>query len=145
MQPHISVSPIAIVVSVVACFLLGGIWFGAIFGKVWRKAMGFGDARATGAEFARAAIMQIIGLALMAFFLSHEIGLRRPSSWGAGADAAPVAYAFPTAIVLWLGFVVPILLNSVGYERKSWTVFILNAVYQFLSLLLMALILSFWH
>jgi hypothetical protein len=146
MQPHISVSAIAIVVSVVASFLLGGIWYGALFGKVWRKAMGFaGDARPSGADFARGAVINIVGLALMAFFLSREIGIRRPSSWGVGADAAPTEYAFLTALALWLGFVIPILLNGVGYERKGWTVFILGAAYQLLSLVVMALILSFWH
>jgi hypothetical protein len=146
MRPNIHLNGLAIVVSVVACFLLGGLWYGAIFGKAWRNAMGFtGDAKPSGAEFARGALINIIGLFLMSFVMSHQVLVWRPSVWNVGTDAAPHYYSFFAGLFLWAGFVVPMLLNGVGYERRSWKAFFITAGYHLVSLQLMAMILSYWR
>jgi hypothetical protein len=39
----------------------------------------------------------------------------------------------------------PTLLNGVAFERKPWKVFFINAVFQFISLQAMGMILSYWR
>jgi hypothetical protein len=145
MHPDIHLHAGAILASVVASFALGGIWYGPLFGNTWAKAMGFGDAKPTGAEIAKGSVINIIGTLLMAFVLAHDVAVWRPSTWNAGQDQAPAVYGFFAGLFIWLGFVVPILLNGVAFERKSWKVFAIGASYQFLSLQLMGMILSFWR
>ena len=87
----------------------------------------------------------MVGTLLTAFVMAHEVQVWRPSSWNAGLDASPAVYGFFAAFFVWLGFIVPVLLNGVAYERKSWKVFAIHAAYQLLSLLAMSMILSFWR
>ena len=145
MQPTIQVNWPAILVAVVASFAIGSLWYGPLFGKTWAKAMGFAGMEPSGGEIARAMGLNILGTFLMAYVLAHEVVVWRPSTWNAGADAAPAVYGFFAAFFVWLGFIVPILLNGVAFERKSWKVFGIGAGYQALSLVAMAMILSFWR
>lgn len=145
MQPDIHLNAAAIAASVVASFAIGGVWYGPLFGKTWANAMGFGDMKPTGAEIAKGSIINIIGTILIAFVLAHDVTVWRPSSWNLGPDAAPHVYGFFAGFFIWLGFVVPILLNGVAFERKSWKVFAIGATYQFISLQTMAMILAFWR
>ena len=145
MQPVIVVNPTAIVVSVVVSFVIGAIWYGPLFGKTWAQAMGM-SAQPSGAEIARGSLFNIIGLFLMAYVLAHGVAVWRPSTWGvAGADQEAWVYGFYGGFFVWLGYVMPILLNSVAFERKSWTAFGIQLGYQFISLQAMGMILSHWR
>jgi hypothetical protein len=42
-----------------------------------------------------------------------------------------------TSAVLWLGFMVPLLVDSVLWERRPWKLFLLNAGYRLVSIILM--------
>jgi len=144
MQPMIVVNPTAFVVSVVVSFVIGAIWYGPVFGKSWASAMGMA-AQPSGAEIARGSLFNIIGLFLMAYVLAHGVAVWRPSTWGAGADEPAYVYGFFGAFFVWLGYVMPILLNSVAFERKNWTAFGIQLGYQFVSLQSMGMILSHWR
>jgi hypothetical protein len=56
--------------------------------------------------------------------------------------------AFPNAlsasIFTWIGFYLPRHLGSTVWERKSWTLFAINAGYDLISLFVVALILTYW-
>lgn len=146
MPPNLSLHPLAIVVSVVASFALGGIWYGPLFGKVWARAMGFPeDQKPTGAEIAKGSVINILGTAMMAFVLAHDVAIWHPSTWNLPGDQHAAIYGFNAGFFVWIGFVVPILLNGVAFERKSWKVFAIGASYQFLSLQAMGMILAFWR
>lgn len=146
MQPNIHLNWLAIAVAVIASFLVGGLWYGPLFGKPWRKEMGVPpDARGTGAEMARSLGLNVFGTFLTAFVLAHDVLGWRPSAWNAGADASPATYGFFAAFFAWLGFVVPVLLNGVSFERKSWKLFGINASYQLVSLVIIGMIISYWR
>ncbi len=145
MQPMIVVNPTAIVVSVVVSFVIGAIWYGPLFGKTWAQSMGMA-AQPSGAEIARGSLFNIIGLFLMAYVLAHSVAVWRPSTWGvSAADQEAWVYGFYGGFFVWLGYIMPMLLNSVAYERKSWTTFGINLGYQFISLQAMGMILSHWR
>jgi hypothetical protein len=146
MQPQIHLNWLAVVTSVVASFAIGSLWYGPLFGKIWARAMGFGeDMKPTGAEIARGSLINLVGTFLMAYVLAHDVSVWRPSTWNAGADRAAHVYGFFAGLFVWLGFVVPILLNGIAFERRSWKVFAIGAGFQFLSLQAMGLILSLWR
>lgn len=146
MHPEIHVHWPAVLVGVVASWLVGGVWYGPLFGASWAREMGYAaDFKPAKSEMMRAMGLNIFGTFLMAFVLAHDVAVWRPSTWGVGADAAPATYGFFAGFFLWLGFIVPILLNGVAFERKSWKAFGINAGYQFLSLQIMGMILAFWR
>jgi hypothetical protein len=147
MQPNIQLNWLAIIVSVVASFAMGSVWYGALFRKAWARAMEFpDDKRPAGSEIAKGSAINVVGTLLTAFVLAHEVLVWRPSAWNVGSpDASPAVYGFFAAFFVWLGFIVPVLLNGVAFERKSWKVFAINAGFQFISLLAMGMILSFWR
>lgn len=145
MHPEIPINWLAILAAVVASFVIGSLWYGPLFGKVWQKAVGFGeDFKPSGKEIARGSLMSIAGALLMAYVLTHSVHVWRPSIWNYGEDFAPHHYGFFAGLFTWIGFIVPTLLNGVAYERKSWKLFGINAGYQFVMLQAMAMILAFW-
>jgi Protein of unknown function (DUF1761) len=144
LQPNIHLNWLAILVAVVASFAIGGLWYGPLFGKTWAKAIGL-DGKPSGAEIAKGSVINLVGLFLMAFVLAHDVQVWRPSSWGLQPDGPPHVYGFFAGLFIWLGFIVPILLNGPAFERKSWKVFGISAVYQLISLQVMAQLLSFWR
>jgi len=146
MQPQIHLNWIAIVVAVAVSFLFGGLWYGPLFGRAWKKEMGVPpDAKPTGAEMGKSLGLNVLGTFLTAFVLAHDVLGWRPSAWNAGPDAAPAVYGFFAGFFAWLGFMVPVLLNGVSFERKSWRLFFINAAHQFLSLQIIGMILTFWR
>jgi hypothetical protein len=108
--------------------------------------MGFGEgAKPSGVEIARGSLLNLVGTLLMAYVLAHDVSVWRPSTWNVGSDRASWTYGFYAGLFVWLGFVVPVLLNGIAFERKSFKVFAIGAGYQFLSLQAMAMILAFWR
>ena len=146
MHPLIHLNWLAIIVAIIASFLLGGLWYGPLFGKAWRKEMGVPEGvKPSGAEMTKPIVLNIIGTFLTAFVLAHEVQVWRASSWNAGTDASAAVYGFFGGFFPWLGFQVPVLLNAVAFERKSWKLFFINAAYLFISLQLIGMILSHWR
>ncbi|MDQ2870251.1 MAG: DUF1761 domain-containing protein [Acidobacteriota bacterium] len=146
MQPIIHLNWLAILVAVVASFIVGGLWYGPLFGKPWKKEMGVpDDAKPSGAEMGKALGLNVLGTLLTAYVLAHEVQGWRPSSWNAGPDAPAATYGFFAAFFAWLGFVVPVLLNGVAFERKSWKLFGINASFQLVSLVIIGMILTYWR
>ncbi|HZV00630.1 MAG TPA: DUF1761 domain-containing protein [Planctomycetota bacterium] len=147
MQPHFTINWLAVGASVLASFALGNVWYGAIFRNAWCRAMGLGQGnKPSGAEIAKGSVLNVFATFLMAFVLLHSANVWRPSVWVPGqTDDAPYVYGFFAGFFTWLGFVMPTLLNGVAFERKPWKVFFINAVFQFISLQAMGMILSCWR
>ncbi len=74
MQPHLHLNGFAILVSAVVSFALGSVWDGVLFVKPWQRAMGFdADRKPSGAEIAKGSLLNVVGTALMAFVLAHDV------------------------------------------------------------------------
>jgi len=146
MEPQISVNYLAIGGCVVANFILGWIWYGPLFGKPWAKEMGFPvDFKPAPGQLIKSMIFSIIGAFLISYCLTHSQQVWRPSVWGVGPDGPNFGYGFMSGFFTWLGFFVPLLLNSLAWEGKSWKLFGINAAYHFISLQMLAMILAHWR
>lgn len=133
----------AILVTVVANFILGFLWYTPLFGKIWAREMGFdAGGNATAGQLAKGLIMMVIGNFLLAFVFAHNIG-----AWTfvPGMDQMPASgKILNAAIFTWLGFYVPSDLTTVAWEKRSWKLFFINTGYHLALLLVAATILTLW-
>ena len=138
MEMH--VNWMAILVAVVANFVLGFIWYTPLFGKAWAKENGFDTSvKPASGELAKGMIFMVIGNFLMAYVFAHSI-----MAWsyvpGAG-EMSVTSNVLSSAIFTWLGFYVPVDLGAVAWERKSWKLFAINTGYHLTMLVVAAVIL----
>src|SRR5262249_54157626 len=135
---------LAIAASAVASFVIGGLWYGPLFGKAWKKAQGIPeDAKPTG--MGKALGLNFAGIFLMAYVMAHSVAVWHASAWGIGAGKAPYVYGLFGGLFNWVGCIVPMVRNSVAFEGKNWKVFGINAAYQLISLQAIGMILAYWR
>ncbi len=134
---------VAVIVATVVNFILGFIWYTPLFGKTWGKEMGFDTTvRPTGGQMAKGLIITAIGNFLMVYVFAHNI-----EAWmfvPEMKDASASAAILPAAIFTWLGFFLPVDINAVAWEKKSWKLFFINTGYHLLTLLVAATIVTLW-
>ncbi len=143
---NFQINYLAIAISVVATFVFGFIWYTPLFGKVWGKEMGFKmDEPPATSVMIKGLVLNIIGNFFMAFVFAHNIAAWYPETWGItpAEPSSPGAYAIMAALFTWLGFYLPVDLNLVAWEGRSWKLFFINTGYHFLSLLIAAVILNY--
>lgn len=143
MEPIIHINFLAIAIAVVANFFLGFLWYTPLFGNAWAKEMGMSrDQPPPKGVFARGLIMNVIGNFFLAFVFAHNIAVWMPETWGQPSDGgSAAAYALTASAFTWIGFYLPVDLNTVAWEGRSWKFFFINTSYHFLSLVLVAMIL----
>lgn len=141
----VPVNYLAIIVSAVAAMVLGFLWFGPLFGKEWIRLMGIPDEKvaemkAKGMKsMASTYAFQAAGALLMAFVLAHALIFASTYLKAEGISAGLQAGFWN-----WLGFVAPVTLGSVLWEGKPWKLWVLNAGYYLVTLLVMGVILALW-
>lgn len=143
-MPNIHINIVAVIIAVVANFVLGFLWYTPLFGKAWGKELGFKmDQKPPTSLLIRGMVMNLIGNFLMAWVFSSNIQVWNPETWGQGpSPLSPMMNAILAAVFTWLGFFVPVDLNTVAWEMRSWKLFFINTGYHFLSLLVAAIILT---
>lgn len=131
----------AIILAVVATFILGFLWYTPLFGKAWAKEMNIDITRKpTGGEMAKGMIFMVLGNFFMAYALAHN-----NAAWTfvpGSKEMSAGATIFTSSFFTWLGFFLPVDLSRVAWEKASWKLFAINTVYHFLALLVTATILT---
>ena len=140
---ELKVNIIAVLVAVVVNFFLGFIWYTPLFGKAWGKEMGYDlSVKPDKSVMMKGLIFMIIGNFLFAWVLAHNI-----AAWAfvpGAKEMNPLSSGVMAAVFTWLGFYFPGELGATVWEKHSWKLFWINSGYQFLSLLVVALILTHW-
>ncbi|HOO10546.1 MAG TPA: DUF1761 domain-containing protein, partial [Cyclobacteriaceae bacterium] len=123
---ELPINYLAILVAVVANFILGFLWYTPLFGKAWAKEMGFDTTvKPSGGEMAKGMVFMVVGNFLMAYVFAHNM-----VAWSfvPGMDQMPkVGSVMNSAIFTWLGFYLPMLVQfsnamaSVDVNNKSET------------------------
>jgi len=124
----------AVLVAALSTFLIGGLWYSpAVFGKAWMK-----ENRFTEEEMKNANMVKIFGLAFLlaliaainlAMFMGPENKPEMGALWGFLAGFGWVATFIGTHYL---------------FERKSFTLFLINAGYSIVALTVMGVILAAW-
>ncbi|MCX6154947.1 MAG: DUF1761 domain-containing protein [Candidatus Kapabacteria bacterium] len=134
----------AVLVSVVANYIIGAIWYMPLFGKIWGREMGYDPNMKPDKKLMyKGMIYMIIGNFLFAWVFAHNTEAWRfvPGM----NEMSTFSKAFSSAFFTWLGFYLPGFLSSTVWERKSWTLFFINSSYQFIALIVVSMILTYWR
>jgi hypothetical protein len=145
MLPAMSINYLAVLACAVVAMPAGFLWFGPLFGKTWARHMSFANMEASSGSMGKAMAIFFISNLLIAFVLAHSIEAWQASSWGLTPDAAPWVYAVNAGFFNWLGFFLPIQMNRVAWEMKSWGLVLINASFDLTRLMLFGFILSYWQ
>ncbi|HEY2989040.1 MAG TPA: DUF1761 domain-containing protein [Candidatus Binatia bacterium] len=121
--------------AVLAKMALGALWYSpALFLDTWYRVSGVMEEEMK-AGMAKALAVEFVGSLIMAFVLLHAVRY-------AGAQTALQGMA--VGFFNWLGFVAVVTIGVVTYQRKPFSMFLLQNGYLLLSLLIMGAILAVW-
>ena len=124
---------LAVLVATVLTFVLGGLWYGPLFGKAWQKRMGLADdelQRDMARTFAVAFLLALVSAVNLAFFLGPTATI----AFGTGAGAATG-----------FGFVATSLGITYAFGRRPLSLALIDAGYHAVSFTMMGALLGAWH
>jgi hypothetical protein len=124
----------AVLVAALSTFLIGGLWYSpAVFGKAWMRENGFTEESLKGSNmvkiFGLTFFLALIAAINLAMFLGPEDEPEMGALWGFAAGFGWVATFIGTHYL---------------FERKSFTLFLINAGYSVIALTVMGVILAAW-
>ena len=130
---------LAVIVAAVAAFMLGAIWYSPLlFAKHWMAFNGYGpeQVKAMQANAKKAYGICLVCQLVIAFALASLIAITHIVGRLAGIKLA---------LLCWLGFAFSLGLIANAYSDKPLKAFLLDAGYQLVYFVVMALILVSWH
>lgn len=134
------VNYLAVVVAALSSMVLGSLWYGPLFGKLWMKLSGHkmdsGGKNNMGTLYGIAAI----GAFVEAYILSHVLVFA--SSY---MNTSGVSAGLSSGFWMWLGFIATVTLGNVLWYGQSWKLWFLVNAYYLTSLLIMGSILALWQ
>ena len=133
---------IAIIVAAVAAFIIGFLWHGPLFGKLW---MQLANIHPTGKEklvdMWKQMVSNMVSNLVIAFVLSGTFMLVFTSTYMGEASVFRGAIC---AAWLWFGFVVTATSMDVIWMGKSWKLWLFEIACSFVSLVAMGAIIGAW-
>src|SRR5688500_17615412 len=125
---------LAIFVAALSTFLIGGLWYSpAVFGKVWMRENGF-----TEESMKNSNMVKIFGLAfLLAVIAAVNLAMFM------GTESNPTMGAL-YGFLAGFGWVSTFVGTHYLFERKSFTLFLINAGYSVVALTIMGVIVAVW-
>jgi uncharacterized membrane protein YciS (DUF1049 family) len=137
----IMLDPVAIGVLAFANFVLGALWFGPIFGKLWMK-IHHGDKKPTAAEMTE--MTKGMWILMLAEFLATLMMVVTLSFL---LEVLPFS-GLHIGFLVWIGFVLPMVVSNTlwGNDKKHMMLskILLSGSYRLVSLLATGYILSIW-
>lgn len=125
---------LALFVAALSTFLIGGLWYSpAVFGKAWMRENGFKEEDMKGGNmvkiFGLSFLLAVISAVNLAMFMGPENDPTMGALWGFLAGTGWVATFVGTHYL---------------FERKSFTLFLINAGYSVVALTIMGIIIAAW-
>ncbi len=134
-MPEITHSYAAIAAAMAASIVLGMLWYGPFFGKMWMKLVGMSEAdmkkakeKGMGKTYAIMVLATLVMTTVLCIVLQAF-----------GAETAKEAGK--VGFWVWLGFVATTTVDGVLWKNEPWKLWVLNNAYRLISLKLMAIIL----
>ena len=124
----------------VVAFVLGFLWYGPLFGKLWVKLSRMPAseiAKAKKKGMAKPAILNFIGTFVMIYIFAGFISL---------LDIVNTIQGAVLGFWIWLAFFAcTTLLGGVLWEGKSWSLYVFNALYWLINLMLVGFLVVVWN
>lgn len=129
-----AVNWLAVIAAAASSFLLGGVWYSALFAKPWMKAAGLTEEQVRSGNpvivFGGSFVLALIASATFAMFLGPDINAVQGALYGLCAGAFWVATSFGSTYL---------------FEHRPMSLFLINGGYRALQFTLIGLILGAWH
>lgn len=124
----------AILIATVAGFVLGGIWYGPLFGSAWMRAIGktAADLKPSPTPF----IVSFVTAAITAVVLALLIG---------GLGVVRVIDGAILGLVVGIGFIATAMASDTAFGRGSVPLLLIQAGYRVAYSVLMGAILTWWR
>ncbi|MEP0986648.1 DUF1761 domain-containing protein [Ekhidna sp.] len=124
---------LSVAIAAISTFLIGGIWYGPLFGKAWMNAFGY-----TEEDLKKRSIPRTFGYSLTLAFIASLI---LEMFIGPEAD---VFFGTMAGFFAGIGWVATFLGILYLFEMQSMKVYLINVGYCVLSLTVMGIILGSW-
>jgi hypothetical protein len=134
MEVHVNF--LAVLVAALANYIIATVWYGVLFSGLWKKLTGISEMKPKPLNI----VLVFIGLLVMSFVLLHSIVFGNTFTNLNGAAGGLMGGFFS-----WLGFIAPVTLTNVLYEKRPWKLWLLDNAFWLVSLLVMGVILSVWQ
>jgi hypothetical protein len=135
-----SVNWLAVLVSGVVAFVLGGFWYTVVFGKLWRRLHGYSDEKVKQMQ-ANVPPPVFLGLMLVCYLVVAAVLAILFASFGVTTATAGAM----TALLIWVGPAAAIGLTGLLASDKPFPAFVIDAAFQFVFLVMMGAILGGWR
>jgi hypothetical protein len=133
-----AINYLAILVSSITVTIVGALWYGPLFGKVWIKLMGWSTEKVESAKkknMTKPLITNFIATLVMITILALALDFTK---------TILLKDALLLTFFIWLGFVATVSLNGVLWEGKPFSLYVLNNAHILVSLIITTLILNSW-
>ena len=135
---YASINMWAVLVGALAAFAIGSLWYGPLFGKAWQKAVGLTDEEIRSANMFRIFGLSFVLMVVMAFGMAwvfQRFGMES-IDWLKGLQYGLYAGVFFIATSMGVNLL---------YQRKSFSLWLIDSGYQVILLGLIGLVLGAWH
>jgi hypothetical protein len=130
---NVEVNYLSVLLAGISAMVVGYFWYSPmLFANAWVKSMGKTMSDLQGANMGLAYPLMFLGALVEAYVLKHILSF---------AQAMTLTDGLAGAFWIWLGFILPLSLSGVLFEKKSWNWYIITVGYQLVTLLVMAAIL----
>lgn len=122
----------AVLVAAVSSFLLGGVWYGPLFGKAWNAAAGM-DPQKQGHPakiFGGAFVFSLLAAAVFAWFLGPQ---------------PPLSFAVCRGVLVGFGLVAASFGINYLFAQRGARLWLIDGGYHTVQFALFGLVLGLWH
>jgi len=124
-MPDVTIDWVGVIVATVAAMVIGGLWYGPLFGKQWLTLMG--KTREEGmAGGGLGYLIAALGAFMTAIVLTYVTQWATANGFGEGALVGVVA---------WAGFVLSTVVTGGVFEGRAWELIMINSGNSLLTLM----------
>jgi len=124
---------VAVVVAALSSFVVGGLWYGPLFGRAWMEASGVTEEKAAEANMGKVMglsfLLQLVAAGVLLMFIGPDAGF---AFTVAAAAAVGLCWVAPAFGVVYL------------FEQRPLSHWAVNAGYQVVAFTLMGVVLGLW-
>jgi len=135
MDVQVPINYLAVAVAALAGYVLAYLWYAVVFKNRWMQLTGVTEMKPT----AKTIILALVGAWFTSWVLDHATLFGNSYLHTSGVSGGLMCGFFN-----WLGFVAPVTMMSSLYEKRRWSLWVLDNGYWLLSFLVMGAILSAW-
>lgn len=136
----------AVIVAAISTIIVGSIWYGPLFGKIWTEGMGFTKMdpaqqaamkKAMMGMYLQQFICSIVTAGVFAYILS-ALRIAMPDSM------TGIMAGVQGGFWIWLGFYLPVKYGEKLWANKGFKLFAIDISYSLVMLVVMGMILASW-